>query len=66
MERIRFSKDYKVKDSQGAEYAVGQVEEMEDSSAFHFVKLGVAEIFSKEDEKAEKAAAAKSSKAKKT
>jgi hypothetical protein len=40
---VRFLRDYRVRDSSGRVYRAGDVEEMDDGSARHFVARGAAE-----------------------
>ena len=41
--KIKFLRDYRVKDAEGASYTAGEVRELTDASARHFIVRGAAE-----------------------
>lgn len=53
MLKVRFTRDYLVKDGSGKKYKAGQVVELEDASAQHFINRAAARLVGDEAEAAE-------------
>lgn len=50
MLKVRFTRDYLVKDGSGKKYKAGQVVELEDASARHFINRAAARLLGEESE----------------
>lgn len=53
--KIKFTRAYKVQDEKGKEYAPGDVVDVSEDSANHFINRGVAELHVEEKPKRKKA-----------